>query len=170
MPRSNSHTHHPRFARYTAQIVVEGYTEEAFCKHLKRQFGRGCGVRVEVSNARGGAPKEVVRIALNRKGFDRSLVLFDTDRSLPKSWKAKARSAGVELVTPSPCMEALLLELLGKPVPRDTDGCKKAFDALLPPPAKYTPEGYEGLYPKERLQAGTNALLDKLLSLFCPPE
>lgn len=169
MSRTNPNKPKPRYARHTAQIVVEGFTEEAFCKHLKRLFARDCGVKVDIHNARGGSPKDVVNSALKRKGFDRTFVFFDTDVELPKTWAAKSRAAGHIPLTPSPCVEAVFLQLLGKPVPPNTDACKKAFEEILPPPQKYLPQGYTNLYPKEILQQSTMDIIQTLLTAFQPP-
>ncbi|MCH7225661.1 hypothetical protein [Haloferula sp. A504] len=168
MSRSQPQKRKPRCARRTAQIVVEGFTEEAFCKHLKALYARDCGVRVEIHNARGGSPQDVIRSAIKRRGFDRTLVLFDTDRPLPAVWHRKALANGYQLVTPSPCIEAFLLELLGHPLPGDTAACKRAFDAVLPPPGKYLPEPYAEHFPDTLLRHAQSPLLKQLLSAFRP--
>jgi len=72
MSRSNPRKKKPRSARSTAQIVVEGFTEEAFCKYLKSLYARDCGIRIDIHNARGGSPTDIVRSALTRTGFDRT--------------------------------------------------------------------------------------------------
>jgi hypothetical protein len=169
MSRSNPRKQKPRSARGTAQIVVEGFTEEAFCKHLKSIYARDCGVRVEIHNARGGSPQDVIQAALNRPGFDRTFVFFDTDIALPPTWAAKARRAAHIPITPSPCVEAFLLAILGHPCPADTTTCKRAFDAILPPPDKYDPRTYARHFPKELLDASRHPLLDTLRSAFTLP-
>lgn len=168
MPRTHPQKKKPRYARRTAQIVVEGFTEEAFCRHLKSLYARDCGVRVEIHNARGGSPQDVVKSALKRAGFDRTLVFFDTDRALPATWRRRAVSAGCEMVTPSPCVEAFLLGLLGQPLPGGTAACKRAFDAILPPPGKYLPAPYAAHFPDALLRTAASPLLDQLLSAFRP--
>jgi len=164
--RTNPHKAKPRFANQTAIIVVEGHTEEAFCKHLKREFGRDCGVKVTILNAKGGSPRDVVAIALKQKGFDRTFVFFDTDVELPKTWATKSKAAGHIHLTPSPCVEAVFLQLLGKHVPRITDDCKKGFQEFMNDKQKCLPEGYTNLYPKEILQASSIPLIKTLLTAF----
>lgn len=166
MPRSRLQNRKPRYARRTAQIVVEGHTEEAFCKHLKRLRARDCGVRVDIHNARGGSPKDVVKSALNRNGYDRTIVLFDSDLRLPETWKRKAESAGFILVIPDPCIEAFLLELLGHSSPLVTSDCKRAFDEIIPPPSKFTPDPYAHHFTNEVLNQSTSELLKKILLAF----
>ena len=169
MSRSNPRKQKPRCARATAQIVVEGYTEEAFCKHLKSIYAHNCGVRVEIHNARGGSPQDVIQAALNRPGFDRTFVFFDTDIALPPSWVAKSRRAGHIMITPSPCAEAFLLNLLGRPCPADTPACKRAFDAILPPPDKFDSRSYPRHFPLPLLESARHPLLDTLRSAFMLP-
>jgi len=169
MARSNPQKLKKRYACHTAQIVVEGYTEEAFCKHLKTLYARDCGVRVEIHNARGGSPADIVKTALQRRGFDRTFVFFDTDRPLPATWQAKMRGAGHIAVTPTPCVEAFLLELLGHSHPTDTAGCKKRFQKIIPSPAKFTPQAYTRHFPAVTLKGNNHPLLKTLLSVFQLP-
>lgn len=166
MSRSNPYKTKHRRARRTAQIVVEGFTEEAFCRHLKVTFARDCGVSVEVHNARGGAPKDVVRSALRRKGFDRTILMYDTDVALEKSWESKARAAGFALVASSPCIEAFYLELLGEPVPPRSDECKRAFSKYLDDRQKCDFRAYGSVFPKEMLEKSGHPALKELLLAF----
>lgn len=168
MSRSNPWKPKPRSARATAQIVVEGFTEEAFCKHLKSLYGRNCGVRVDIHNARDGSPQEVVRSALVRKGFDRTIVLFDSDRPLPANWAARARRANLVLLIPSPCMEAFLLTLLDHPVPGETPDCKRALEPLLPGRRKFDSRAYAPLFPRALLDSRPHSILDTLKKAFQP--
>ncbi|MCU0795372.1 MAG: hypothetical protein MUF31_05485 [Akkermansiaceae bacterium] len=170
MSRSNPHKLKRRSTRATAQIVVEGYTEAAFCKHLKSCYARDCGVAVEIHNARGGSPQDLVKTALQRSGFDRTFLFFDADVRLPETWATKARGAGHVIVTTSPCVEAFLLALLGQPRTGDTAACKRALDAILPPPGKYDPKNYARLYPKELLDASQHPTLMVLRSAFTVPS
>lgn len=132
MSRSHPGKPKPRTTRATAQIVCEGFTEEAFCKHLKSLYARDCGVRVAIHNARGGSPKDIVRTALRHKGYDRTLVFFDADKHLPETWRKKSIAARHLHVIAEPCVEGLLLAILGERVPYTTDVCKKAIEPFLP--------------------------------------
>lgn len=144
--RSNPYKKKPRTTRATAQIVVEGFTEEAFCKYLKSLYARDCGVGVEIHNARGGSPTDIVRSALKRKGFDRTFLVYDTDVSLPKSWAAKSQAAKQIAVTSTPCIEALFLELLAAPIPTTSSSCKKAFSKHLSDTEKFLPKSYAKIF------------------------
>ncbi len=169
MSRSNPRKQKPRSTRFTAQIVVEGDTEVAFCRHLKSLYAHHCGVQVQIHNARGGSPQDLIKAALSRPGFDRTCVFFDTDVALPETWVAKSRRAGHISITPSPCVEAFLLALLRRPCPAETAACKRAFDAILSPPDKYDSRAYARHFPKELLDSARHPLLDTLLSVFTLP-
>ena len=124
---------------------------------------------MEIHNARGKCPQHVIESALARRGFDRTFVVFDADRDLPAAWRRKSLAAGHVHVIPDPCFDAFLLQLLGMPCPRDSKSCKRAFDAMLPPPNKYTPDGYAKRFPKELLDQSNDPLLLDLLSAFREP-
>ena len=168
MSRSNPGKPKPRTTRATAQIVCEGFTEEAFCKHLKGIYARDCGVLVAIHNARGGSPEEIIQTALHRRGFDRTAVLLDGDRPLAETWRKKAAAAGHHLLISTPCFEALLLEILDRPVPDTTAACKKAFETMLPGNSKYEARAYASLYPKTLLDSCRVQRLQALLDLFRP--
>lgn len=166
MSRSNPNKRKHREARKTAQIVVEGFTEEAFCKYLKSEFARDCGINVEIHNSRGGSPMDIVRSALKRPGFDRTLVVYDTDIDLPEVWAAKARTAGHKMVASNPCIEALFLEILGESVPTDTDGCKRAFSKYMTDQQKCNYRSYGKVFSKELLKGSSHPSIKCLLSVF----
>jgi hypothetical protein len=146
--------------------VVEGFTEEAFCKYLKSVFARDCGINVEIHNSRGGSPMDIVRSALTRPGFDRTLVVHDTDLDLPETWAAKARKAGHEMVPSTPCIEALFLEILGERVPTNTDECKRAFSKHMTDQQKCDYRTYGKVFSKELLARSPHPSIKRLLSVF----
>ncbi len=166
MSRSNPNKRKHREARKTAQIVVEGFTEEAFCKYLKSVFARDCGINVEIHNSRGGSPMDIVRSALTRPGFDRTLVVYDTDLDLPETWAAKARKAGHEMVPSTPCIEALFLEILGERVPTNTNECKRAFSKHMTDQQKCDYRTYDKVFSEELLAGSPHPSIKRLLSVF----
>ena len=151
MSRTNPRKRKPRQAWETARIVVEGYTEDAFCSYLKSLFAKDCGVQASIQNVKGGSPLDVVRTALKPREYNRTFIVYDTDVALPKTWAAKAKNAKLIAIPSSPCIEALFLELLKKPVPPDTQGCKKAFAKVLDDKAKCLWKSYAKIFPKELL-------------------
>ena len=168
MSRSNPGKPKPRTTRATAQIVCEGFTEEAFCKHLRGLYGRDCGVRVAIHNARGGSPQDIIQAALRRSGYDRTAVLLDGDKPLAESWRKKACAAGHLLLISNPCFEVLLLEILGRPVPETTAACKKALESILPGNSKCDFRSYSSHFPQALLASCKLPHLQALLALFQP--
>ena len=168
MSRSNPRKLKPRTTRATAQIVCEGFTEEAFCKHLKSIYARDCGVSVSIFNARGGSPDEIIQLALRRKGYDRTIVFFDADKPLSASARKKSLAARHQLVIAEPCVEGLLLRLLNLAVPQNTQDCKRAFDALLRGNEKFDSRCYAPHFPKSLLDSLSHPHVRTLLSVFQP--
>lgn len=168
MSRSNPNKRKHREARKTAQIVVEGYTEEAFCKYLKSVFARDCGIYVEIYNCRGGSPQDVVLSAMKRRGFDRTFLVYDTDVTLPAQWAATIRIEGFIKVASSPCIEALFLEILGERVPQDAAGCKREFLKYMSDVQKYDYRSYGTHFSREVLENCNHPAIKQLLSIFHP--
>lgn len=166
MSRSNPNKRKQRSTRATAQIVVEGYTERAFCQYLKTLFARDCGISVDIHNARGGSPGGIVKSALKRRGFDRTFIMYDTDRPLSKTWAAKSRSAGHIVVASTPCVEALFLSLLGEAVPASTAECKKAFGKFMSDRQKADYKEYAKVFPKGLIKTSRHPLVVVLRSVF----
>ena len=109
---------------------------------------------------------DIVKSALKRPGFDRTLLVYDTDLDLPDVWAAKARRAGHEMVASTPCIEALFLEILGERVPPDTDECKRAFSKYMTDPQKCAYRCYGKVFSKELLAGSSHPSIKRLLSVF----
>ena len=85
MSRTNPYKRPRRAAKATALLVVEGETEEAFCKHLKRCYNRDCGLYVTIHNARGCSPDRIIdaaRVKCAQAGFDRVFILIDEGKPI----------------------------------------------------------------------------------------
>ncbi|MBZ0095792.1 MAG: hypothetical protein K8H75_10560 [Sulfuricella sp.] len=155
----------------TVLIVGEGDTEKAFLDHLKRLYvTRGCGVAVTVRNAHGKGPGNVIDAAMRhgRNGdFDIVAVLMDTD--LP--WNAEvhelAREHSICMVGATPCVDGLLLQILGEHVPEQSNRCKGEFHVRLGR-KPFEREAYEQDFLKPLLdqKARTIPSLRKLLALM----
>jgi hypothetical protein len=168
MSRSHPGKRKPHTTRATALIVCEGFTEEAFCKHLKALYAHTCGVVVSLANARGGSPEDVVQLALNRRGYDRTIVFFDTDRPLSQRLRNRSLKAGHLHAISEPCVEGFFLALLNRQVPRTSDDCKRAVEALLGRQNKTEAKSYQTLFPKAYLDNCQHPTLSTLLSAFQP--
>ena len=121
-------------AHETLLIVGEGYDEVAFLNHLK-QFPGVCGRGVEITirNARGKGAAGVIDCAIKLKAnaaYDQVAVLLDTDTDWTPSVSKLAKQKKIQVLTSDPCLEALLLRVLGK-TPVQAKDLKKQFDPYV---------------------------------------
>ncbi len=105
-------------ARRTLLFVGEGAHEVAFLSHLKNLFVlRGCGLHVKIKNARGKGALHVVEWAVKQirsAAYDTCAVLVDTDTDFTPEVAKIAKKNKIILLKSEPCLEALLLRVLGK--------------------------------------------------------
>jgi hypothetical protein len=173
MSRSNPYRQPRRKVQATAILVVEGETEEAFCKHLKGCYNRNCGLRVTIRNARGWGPDHIVEAArktCQQASFDRVFIWMDGDQPirLEKTHRT-IRSLEAVVLRSSPCVEGFFLRMMGQAVPQASSQCKDRFHRVgLSEDQKLEPERYAGLFPAARLEAirASHSLLDNLIKLF----
>jgi len=117
-------------AHKTLLIVGEGYDEVAFLNHLK-QFPGVCGRGVEITirNARGKGAAGVIDCAIKLKAnaaYDQVAVLLDTDTDWTAAVAKLAKRKMIQVLTSDPCLEALLLRVLGE-TPGQAKDLKKQF-------------------------------------------
>ena len=155
---------------HTLLLIGEGKTERIFLKHLKSLYiFRDCGVAATIQSADGGGPEHIVDYTITQshlKGFDRILVLLDTDISIEVDTRNKARKHNIELVESTPCFEGLLLDILNQGVPPKNTDCKKQCKQHFTKPLTKI-ESYKNLTKKLLEQRrGDVPPLDKLLNSF----
>lgn len=98
-------------------LFGEGKTEGVFLSHL-RDLYRSPEIIVKVEHGRGGSGKTVVLAAINASrlaDYSGVLVLLDSDREeddIPAKWCTEHR---LSIRRSSPCLEALLLDILQDP-------------------------------------------------------
>lgn len=141
----------------TLLLVGEGYAEKAFLSHLKSLFSNG-KFKVTVITAGGKGPEHIITHAISCKncdGYDFVIVLLDTDLCWPKVHKERAISAGINLVGSQPCLEGLLLDVIGKPKANTNSGCKKRLHPLLSGPCTER-DSYAELFNFDTLEKTTN--------------
>ena len=143
-----------RAARHTILLVGEGKTDWAFLKHVKSLYiSRGCDVSAKVLNARGKGPDRVVDYAIRQRqnaAYDRVVTLFDTDLEISAASRRRAKSKKIQIIGTTPCLEGLLLKILGEYVPDTSAMCKSQLGVTLP--ARLTaPEDYQEKFPKQFL-------------------
>jgi hypothetical protein len=157
--------------RKTLLAVGEGKADAAFLKYLRSIYcsGRG-GVKVTVRDASGKGPSNVIGTAIGAlriSSYDKKLCLLDTDLEWTKENKSDAKRKKIELVGSAPCLEGLLLQILGRAVPASSLDCKRQLK-IITGKDMFDADDYAANFPYAELQnlrAGI-AELDKLLRLF----
>lgn len=143
--------------RRTVLVIVEGETEFAFCRYLKASLSRGRDLQANIKPAHGGSPDAIVEYArrqMKHIPHDQVVIVFDTDRPLSPKGEKTVRALKAETFRFTPCIEGFFLELLGRPVPPDSDACKLHFhEHGLDKKAKLSLEAYERLFPSDRIEA-----------------
>lgn len=154
MSRSNPWKQKPRHTRHTTLIVVEGDTELTLVNYLKGLCGRNCGTRVTAENAHGGSGDVALKLAIKlSKPFDACACLYDTDRAPTiKKTIRKAKQLGIIEIQSTPCIEALLLEILGEKVPASTEDCKRAMQRIVGEDSLTEIATFEKYFPKDLIE------------------
>ena len=165
------HTKPHIFQRKTLLAVGEGKSDAAFLKYLRTQFcAGGSGVSVTVRQANGKRPINVISTAIGAlriSSYDKTLCLLDTDIDWTSQNKIDAKRKKIELIGSTPCLEGLLLQVLGRQFSSISDDCKCQLKAITGK-EMFEAEDYAAHFTYFHLQAvRTNiAELDKLLRLF----
>lgn len=160
-----------RHASRTLLLVGEGETEVAFLKHVKGIYApRGCGLAVKVLNARGKGPENVVETVVRHgayRSYDSRAALLDTDIPWTTDVRRNAISKRITLVGSMPCLEGLLLDVLGHSVPHRSAVCKRTFRAVFQGDPLRASD-YAGQFDRPVLDAarGRVSSLRELLELF----
>lgn len=172
MSRSNPWKQKTRQTRHTTLIVVEGDTELALVKHLRALCGRNCGTRVTIENAHGGGGDSVLKKAIQLgKDFDACACLYDMDRApSQKGLMCKADRMGITEIQSTPCIEALLLEVLNQPIPEDTELCKRAMQRIIGTAPLTSVDTFEQHFELDLLERQRDSItsLDQLLRMIKP--
>jgi len=143
-----------RSVSHTVLLVGEGTTEQAFLRYITSLYiSRGCGVGVTIRNARGKGPDHVVDYAIRQcrnAAYDRIVVLLDTDLEMSAAVRRRARTKKVQIIGSTPCIEGLLLAILGEHVPETSEECKQRYGGVLPARLMLL-EDYSEHFPKNLL-------------------
>ena len=157
-----------RSVSHTVLLVGEGATEQAFLRYIKSLYiSRGCGVGVTIRNAHGKGPDHVVDYAIRQcrnAAYDRVVVLLDTDLEMSAAVRRRARTKKVQIIGSTPCIEGLLLAILGEHVPATSTECKQRYGGVLPVRLVLL-EDYSEHFPKNLLDGRRAEVyeLDELL-------
>lgn len=158
-------------ARHTLLIVGEGAVEEAFLTHAKWLYvPRGCGLSVKVTNARGKGAGHVIDWTIRQMAntqYDSVAVLLDTDTGWTAATEKRARQRKITVMESTPCIEALLLRMLGQNGTGDSRILKKRFAPYVNNEPT-DPDQYAKHFGDPILQASrkTEPAIDVLLTLL----
>ena len=160
-----------RHVRRTLLVVGEGDSEVAFLKHLKTLYcSGGFGVSATINNAHGKGPFNVIDHTSRQArtyGYDRRVALLDSDIAWTDKLRKDARKSRIEMVGSSPCLEGLLLSILGITPPEQSLECKKSIKQALG--VDLTDRlSYADHFSKMVLEAARQRIteLDRLLQFF----
>jgi hypothetical protein len=150
-------------------LVGEGDTEVAFLRHLADLYNqRKCGTSCTIRCAHGKGPEHILTFTIRQAAtaaYDHKTVLLDTDIPWPDANVSKAKSHRIELLPSKPCLEGLLLDVLGRPVPSTTKQCKK--NAKLLKLNLLRPDCYREHFPRPLLdrRSARIATLQRLIEI-----
>lgn len=126
-------------AQRTLLIVGEGAVDEALLRHAKNLYApRGCGFTVKIKNAGGKGASHVIEWTIRQMAnahYDAVAVLLDTDVDWTPSVKKRARQNNICVMESTPCVDAVLLRLIGE----NTAGDSRALKKRLAPYLNHTP-------------------------------
>lgn len=116
-------------------FVGEGEAEKAFLQHIKSIYGVG-SLKLSIKSAGGKGPDNVLNDAistLENCKCDKVAVLLDTDLPWPPKLRKIAQKLDIELIGSKPCLEGLLLTILGQPHPTPSNNktCKQKLHPKL---------------------------------------
>lgn len=175
MSRTNPYKKKRRSANKTLLIHGEGQEDCIFLKHLKSLYSQNNSIACKISRGRGGSADSIVTQANRIQGaFDRKVVVLDNDKSRTEMTKARheATKKHIDLIEHSPCIEAVLLLILGyrANVKQKTSAwCKKEFESKYIGSRKRSEEiEYHKIFPKELLDQKRPKVkeLNRLICLF----
>ncbi|MCJ1879672.1 hypothetical protein [Pseudomonas nitroreducens] len=158
----------------TVLLTVEGYTEEAFVRHLKTIYtNRQTPISSTVRNARGYGPqglRDAISAAIKTSPYDLLIGVLDSDIPIDAKDEKWFRQNKVHLIQSAPCIEATYLSIHGLKVPLNTAACKQAVAQHLPGDPTdgnfYTKHFAKLILDKARART---AVLDELIKKLTTP-
>ncbi|MDD5731797.1 MAG: hypothetical protein PHU42_02815 [Patescibacteria group bacterium] len=173
MSRTNPFKKKRRQAKRTLLIVGEGLGEEVFLKHLRGLYSRDSGTSVTISKGRGGTADGIVIDADRVPGdYSKKIVMLDNDKAKAEMEKARqeAQKRSIELIENTPCLEFMLLTILGKNSNgKNSVWCKSEFESnYINKKNRGELAKYSNIFPKELLDKQRLKVceLNKLISIM----
>ena len=133
---------------------------------------RKCGLAVKVENAKGGGPDSIFATALKLiKAVPRdwNIIVMDADSKWTTKLCEAARKKNITLCGASPCMDGLLLRILGQKVPTNSPECKRLFESsYLDSSKKLDKRNYAGLITKDLVDKVRSSIpeLDAIITIL----
>lgn len=162
----------PKHVRKTVLLCCEGKADQAFIAYLRATYtaGRPGAPHVKPKQAGGKGSNNVIDTLLGEAKCsqpDKLVALLDGDTPPSTAKRREAERKTVESIVLMPCLEGLLLNILGLPVPGSSQECK---DRLKQIDSRELFESgfYAKNFPKNLLDQARSrvAELDALLVLF----
>lgn len=124
-----------RVVRPTLLVVGEGKAEVALAALLRSLYTRdGQGKAITIRDAQGKGAGNVVNAAIRHKkygNYDGVCALLDTDTDWNEAVQARARKGCIHVVASDPCLEAVVLEILGERSTGTTSELKERFNRVV---------------------------------------
>lgn len=150
-----------RFVRRTVLVVCEGKRDRAFIEFLRSLYTSGDprSPKVDVRESRGKGANQVISTLvgiLPTKQYDVGVAFTDAD--LPPSSARKRelfkrrRGFYPHLVQVQPCLEGLVLHILGKNVFVNSSDCKTAVEGMVSTDL-FMPKHFEELLSHQLLES-----------------
>ena len=122
-------------AQRTLLIVGEGAVDEALLLHAKKLYvPRGAGLSVKIKNARGKGASHVIDWTIRQMAnasYDEVAVLLDTDVDWTPAVEKRARQKKIRVMQSTPCVDAVLLRLIGQSTAGNSHALKKRLAPYL---------------------------------------
>lgn len=162
-----------RPVRRTLLIVCEGKRDAAFLLHLRKLYCADHADRpkVTVKSARGKGGNNVFDTLYGEKrhkDFDVGVAFTEADEPPKLAYQTKLNTdRWARWIVADPCLEGLLLSILGRPVPASTDECKRAIENLIRNNL-FEADHYDPHWPLARLEDARRRLahLDALIRSY----
>ena len=162
-------------AQRTLLIVGEGAVEGAFLSHAKSLYvSRACGLSVKIKTAGGKGASHVINWTIRQMDnadYDGVAVLLDTDVDWTSAVEKRARQKKIRVMQSTPCVDAVLLRLIGESTTGDSRALKKRLAPYLNH-APTDPAQFATHFGDAVLRAGRRreAVIATLLELLNVPD
>jgi len=154
-----------RIVKKVILIFGEGLRDFMFIKHLKQLYCfRDSDVSIKVDKGKGGSPSNIVSDANKVMGeYIKRIVVLDNDRTDKemKEGRIVAKRLGIKIIENTPCLEFMLLKILGKRIQGDLNSVeyKKEFEMEYIKRSDEM-ERYMSLFPKPLLNRRRKEILE----------